>query len=385
LASLGTIRVKILIAPDKFKGSLSADAVATAIAHGVYRVAADATVDLCPVADGGEGTVAALTAATGGKLVTRRVTGPLPDMSVDATFGLLPDGVAVIEMAAASGLALVPVDQRDPMAATSFGTGQLLAAARRAGASRVILGIGGSATIDAGIGCAQAAGLTILLADGEPVHDTEPLCGRDLERVVLIKHGRGGAVDRLRIEVACDVTNPLLGPDGAARVYGPQKGATPEQVEWFDQQLRQLATRTGKLDVAARAGAGAAGGLGFAMMAYFGATLRPGIELVLQTVGFRERLAGVDLCITGEGRLDGQTASGKTVHGVASACKSAGVPCIAIAGCCSEGVEVLKNAGLTDFVTLVGNGVTIERAMTDAASLLSDRAVEVVRKWTGPR
>lgn len=377
--------MKILIAPDKFKGSLDASAVTNAIAAGVRRVLPDAALDLCPVADGGEGTVTALVAATGGKLFTRTVTGPLPEMKVDATFGLLPGGVAVIEMAAASGLALLPVDGRDPMATTSFGTGQLLAAARQVGASHAILGIGGSATIDGGIGCAQAAGLTVLLRDGEPVYDTEPLCGRDLERVVLIKHGRGGAVDRLTIEVACDVTNPLLGPDGAAHVYGPQKGATPDQVRWFDEQLRLLATRTGKTDVASLPGAGAAGGLGFAMMAYFGATLRPGIELVLQTVGFHDRLTGVDLCITGEGRLDGQTASGKAVHGVALACKAAGVPCVAIAGCCGDGVETLKDAGLTDSFTLVGEAVSPERAMAEAAGLLGDRAEQVARRCLSSR
>ena len=373
--------MKFLIAPDKFKGSLSASEVADAIAAGVRDVHPDADIDVCPVADGGEGTVNALIAATGGKLITRTVVGPLPEMKVDATFGLLPGNVAVIEMAAASGLALLSTDQRDPMATTTFGTGQLLAAAREVGATRVILGIGGSATIDAGIGCAQAAGLTVLLQDGEPVYDTEPLCGRDLERVVLIKHGRGGAVDRLSIDVACDVTNPLLGDNGAAAVYGPQKGASADDVKWFDQQLRHLATRTGKLDIAEKPGAGAAGGLGFAMLAYFGATLTPGIELVLNAVRFRERLKGVDLCITGEGRLDAQTAAGKAVHGVASACKDASVPCVAIAGSIDNDAAATKIDGLSSVVSLVSEGVTVDRAMTEAASLIRARTKQFLIDW----
>ncbi|HEV7301857.1 MAG TPA: glycerate kinase [Tepidisphaeraceae bacterium] len=377
--------MRILIAPDKFKGSLSAVEVADAIARGVGRAVASATVDRCPIADGGEGTVAALVSAMGGRLISERVTGPLPEMKVDAVFGLLPNDVAVVEMAAASGLALLPPSDRDPMATTTFGTGELLAAAARRGAKKVILGIGGSATIDAGIGCAQAAGLTVLLADGEPVHDTEPLCGRDLERVVLIKHGRGGAVDRLTIEVACDVTNPLLGPDGAAAVYGPQKGASATDVQWFDEKLRQLATRTGKLDIAGRPGAGAAGGLGFAMMAYFNASLRPGIELVLEACRFHGRLAGVDLCITGEGGLDGQTASGKAVHGVAAACKTAGVPCIAIAGSLGEGHERLRDVGITRIISLVDESTDVATAMRDAAALVERRAETAVAAFVGDR
>ncbi len=377
--------MRILIAPDKFKGSLSAGEVASAMAVGVRRVIPNAEIDLCPVADGGEGTVAALVAATGGTIVTRTVTGPLPEQKVEAAFGMLPGNVAVIEMAAASGLALVPVDQRDPMATTTFGTGELLTAARDLGATKVILGIGGSATIDAGIGCAQASGLTVILEEGEPVAMTEPLCGRDIDRVVLIKQGRGGAADRLTIEVACDVTNPLLGPNGAAAVYGPQKGATPEAVQWFDEQLKAMATRTGKLQQAGFAGAGAAGGLGFAMLAYFNATLRPGITLVLDACKFTERVAGVDLCLTGEGRLDGQTASGKAVHGVALACKSVSVPCIAIAGGIGAGIDVLERDGLTGYTSLVREGVTVDRAIREAKSLLADRAEEVLRHFVEKR
>lgn len=326
--------MRIVIAPDKFKGSLTAPEVAAAIAVGVRRARPGAVVDLCPLADGGEGTVDALVAATGGRIERRRVTGPLAEMKVDAAFGVTGDGrTAVVEMAAASGLALLAPGDRDPMSTTTFGTGELLVAAAKLGVAEIVLGIGGSATIDAGVGCAQACGLPVILAEGEPVSATEPLCGRDLERVVLVKHGRGSPVERARVTVACDVTNPLFGPDGAAAVYGPQKGATPGQVAWFDAALRGLAERTGKLPEAQMPGAGAAGGLGFGMLAYFpNATLRRGVEIVFDAVKLRDRLAGADLCVTGEGRLDSSSLHGKAPVAVADLCRELGVPCVAVVG-----------------------------------------------------
>lgn len=372
--------MKIVIAPDKFKGSLSAAAAADAIAAGVRRAIPGAQLDCCPIADGGEGTVAALVAATGGQLVTRRVTGPLPEMRVDATFGFLGDGqTAVIEMAAASGLALLKPDERDPMATTTFGTGELLVAARELGATRCILGIGGSATVDGGIGCAQAAGLPVLLADGEPVSPTEPLCGRDLDRVLLIKHGRGSPVERMQITVACDVTNPLFGPTGAAEIFGPQKGATPDQVRELDALLRQLAGRTGKLAEAQQPGAGAAGGLGFAMLAYFGATLRSGIETVIDATNLRERLAGADLCITGEGRLDTQSLHGKAPIGVARLCRELAVPCVALAGSLGDGLAPLRDAGLLAWFSICDRPMDLARATQEAPALLERAAENVAR------
>src|SRR5690348_8542604 len=267
--------MRIVLAPDKFKGSLGAPDVCAAMARGLRAADPSVDIDTCPMADGGEGTVAALVAATGGRLETRRVAGPLPEMRVDATFGVLGDGhTAVIEMAAASGLALLKPEDRNPLNTTTFGTGELLMAAASMGVRQIVLGIGGSATVDGGIGCAQACGLPVILEGGEPVSPTEPLCGRDLESVVLIKHGRGSSIERVRITVACDVSNPLFGPDGAAEIFGPQKGATPQQVRWLDQALHGLAERTGKLAEARTPGAGAAGGLGFAMLAFFGAALR---------------------------------------------------------------------------------------------------------------
>ncbi|MEA2710716.1 MAG: glycerate 2-kinase [Phycisphaerales bacterium] len=367
--------MKVVIAPDKFKDSLSAEEVSRAIARGLRG----ADVDLCPVADGGEGTVAALVAATGGRFETRTVTGPLPDMRVDATFGILGDGTtAVVEMAAASGLALLPPEDRDPMRTTTYGTGELLLEAAKLGAREIILGIGGSATVDGGIGCAQACGLPVILDEIGPADIREPLVGEDLRRVVLIKHARGSPLDRVKITVACDVTNPLFGDHGAARIFGPQKGATPEQVEELDQLLRQLATRCGKLAEAETPGAGAAGGLGFAMLAFFNAQLRPGFDIVADAVKLRDRLREASLCITGEGRLDASSLDGKAAVGVARLCKSLDVPCIAIVGSADESAMPKLNALFTKILSLLRPPMSLDDAIRNAAALLEQRAAEAL-------
>lgn len=364
--------MRVVIAPDKFKDCLTAQEVADAMVAGVRLADSLAEIECCPIADGGEGTVAALVSATGGKLLTRRVTGPLPEMKVDATFGILGDGeTAVIEMAAASGLALLRPEDRDPLATTTFGTGELLQEAVRLGARKIILGIGGSATCDAGIGCAQACGFTVLTRDGDPVSPTEPLCGRDLAHVLTVKRGRGEVTNGVQITVACDVTNPLFGPDGAAPVYGPQKGASPSTVAWLDEQLRALAARMGCLDIATTAGAGAAGGLGFGMMAYFGAALRRGIDIVLETTNLRDHLRNADLCLTGEGRFDSQSLSGKAVAGVARACKEAGVPCVVLAGCIEGGAsESFRSHGIAAVFSILDAPMSLESAMKHAPELI---------------
>ena len=378
-----TVDMRILIAPDKFKGSLSAAGAAAAMAEGVRDVVPSAAVDVCPMADGGEGTVDVLLAAGGGRRVACRVVGPLPERSVEASFALLDDGSAVVEMAAASGLALLDVADRDPLRTTSFGTGQLVAAAVAAGARRILLTIGGTATVDGGIGCVQACGFTVLTTDGEPTSPTEPLCGRDLDRVLMVKRGRGEVTAGVAVVAACDVVNPLCGPAGAARVFGPQKGATPEAVEWLDAQLRRLA----QLHPAAaeRPGAGAAGGIGFAVAAYFGGELVGGFDLVADAVGFDARLVGVDLCLTGEGRLDATSAGGKTVGGVGRRCAAAGVPCIAVVGSIAPGVAL--PAGIESVASLVDRTITVEEASRDAAVWVRRRTAEVVRDrigWRGP-
>jgi glycerate kinase len=374
--------MRIVIAPDKFKDCLTAPQVADAIARGIRAARPDAQLDLCPMADGGEGTVDALVAATRGRIEHRRVTGPLPEMKVDAKFGVLGDRTtAVVEMAAASGLALLKPFDRNPLNTTTFGTGELLvAAATTPGITLIILGIGGSATVDGGIGCAQACGLPVILDGGEPVAMTEPLCGRDLPSIVLVKHGRGSPVERMKITVACDVTNPLYGPNGAAPVFGPQKGATPGVVRELDGALRALAQRLGKQAEANTPGAGAAGGLGFAMLAFFGATLRSGIDIVSDAVALRRRLEGADLCITGEGRLDASSLSGKTVGGVAGLCRSMGVPCVALVGSFGAGFEQVLDELDLDAEAITPAGMSLEDAIARAPDLLGEAAAKAVSK-----
>jgi glycerate kinase len=262
------------------------------------------------------------------------------------------------------------------MATTTFGTGELMVEAVRRGAKRILLGIGGSATTDGGIGALQACGFPVLLEDGEPTSMTEPLCGQDLARVVLIKHGRGGPIDGIPIEVACDVTNPLFGANGAARIFGPQKGATPQQVEELDEMLQQLATRTGKLAEAQTPGAGAAGGLGFGLIAFAGAKLRPGVEIVIEATKLRERLTGANLCITGEGRFDQTSLGGKTPVGVLRVCQEMRVPCALLAGVIADANPVA--AGFKSAESL-SPPASLDEAMTHGAALLSMHAEQIVK------
>jgi glycerate kinase len=383
---IGRIRMRIVIAPDKFKDCLSAPAVADAIAAGLRRADPQVSLDLCPMADGGEGTVDALVRATGGRLVSHRVTGPLPEMKVEATFGILGDGMtAVIEMAAASGLHLLKPEDRNPLNTTTFGTGELLLAAAKLGVKRIILGIGGSATNDAGLGCAQAAGLPVVLESGEYAAATEPLTGHDIDSVVLVKHGRGSPIDGVEILVACDVSNPLFGANGAAAVFGPQKGATPEQVGELDDSVRRLAERLGKTELAQIAGAGAAGGLGFGMLAFFNATLRPGIEIVMEATRLRERLKSADLCFTGEGRLDASSLCGKTPIGVARLCGELGVPCVALAGAVEGDLASAPPEGLSAWFSICDKPMSLDRAMAEAPQLLGSTAEHVARVFVAGR
>ena len=368
--------MRIVVAPDKFKGCLAAREVAAAIAAGIRRADPSAVIEQIPMADGGEGTVDALVAATGGRFVTRTVTGPLPGTRVNATYGMLGDGrTAVIEMAAASGLALLRPEERNPERTTTYGTGELILSA---GAERIILGIGGSATTDGGLGCAQACGVRFEMSDGT-IRTTgqAPLTGGDLanvRRTVIARSVIGGA-----IRVACDVDNPLYGPRGAARVFRPQKGATPEQVERLDAGLRQLAAVVGEEDVARVPGAGAAGGLGFGLMAFLNARLQPGFEIVAEAVGLRERLAGADLVITGEGRLDESSLGGKTVIGVARVCRELGVRCVALVGSVGAGADGALAEGLASYHVVSDPAMDVGEAMKHAAELLATKAEELMR------
>lgn len=371
--------MRVVIAPDKFKGSLSASEAAEAMAHGVARAAPGVAIDRVPMADGGEGTVAALVAATGGSFREVAVHGPMGEPIV-APFGLLGDGrTAAIEMAAASGLVLVPAERRDPMVATTRGTGELLLAAIAAGARRVIVGIGGSATNDGGAGLGQALGFRLLDDEGR---DLAP-GGGSLGRLARIDaSGRRCELDGIEIAVACDVTNPLCGPRGASAVYGPQKGATPAMVAVLDANLAHFAAIVERdLGVSIRdlPGSGAAGGLGGGLVAFASGRLEPGINLVIEAVDLRRRLEGADLCLTGEGALDEQSTFGKTAVGVGRLSRALGCPVLALAGSIGPGAEATLEAGLDAYFSICPGPITLDQAMARAGKLLEEATAQAVR------
>ncbi len=345
-------------------------------------MASDASLELIPMADGGEGTVRALVEAVGGAYAHTSVSGPLGE-AVSAEWGRLDERRAVIEMAAASGLALVAEGRRDPERTTTFGTGQLLRAAIDAGCSEIIVGIGGSATCDGGAGAAQAWGVRFLDQEGRRLPDG--LSGGMLDRIARID--MGACDPRMRavaIRIACDVENPLTGPNGAAAVYGPQKGATPEQVERLDANLAHLAeviARDLGKDVRGFPGAGAAGGLGAGLVAFADAELQPGIDLVMRAVRFAERVEGADLILTGEGRLDRQSVMGKTLAGIARHAESKGIPIIALAGALGEGVEACDRL-LDRYEAMTPEGMPLQEAMARAAELLEAATGRVIRDFT---
>jgi glycerate kinase len=377
--------MRVVIAPDKFKGSLTALEAAEAMARGLSRVDSSAEIDRVPMADGGEGTVAALVAATGGSYRTVTVTGPLGE-PVAASFGLLGDGrTAVLEMASASGLWLVPPGLRDPLRATTRGTGQLLLAALEAGARRVIVGIGGSATNDGGAGLGQALGFRLLDTHGR---ELEP-GGGELDRLARIERTDLAAVlGSATIAVACDVTNPLCGPRGASAVYGPQKGATPEMVARLDRNLGHFADIVARdLDVAVRdiPGSGAAGGLGGGLVAFAGGRLEGGVNLVIEAVNLRERLHAADLCLTGEGALDGQSAFGKTAVGVARLAHSLRCPTLAVAGSIGPGAEAVLEQGVDAYFSICPGPVPIDEAIERASELLENATAQAVRAFLAGR
>ena len=378
--------MRVVVAPDKFRGSLSAPEAADALARGVFRAEPGAIVNAIPMADGGEGTVEALVIATGGTFQCERVAGPLGE-PVLARFGWLGGGggdgrrTAVIEMAAASGLALVPLGLRDVMRASTWGTGQLVLAALDGGAARIVLGIGGSATNDGGAGLAQALGVRLLDGEGREIGPGGGELGR-LERID--RAGLDERVGRVAFEVACDVTNPLCGPNGASAVFGPQKGATAGQVVALDWNLSRLAAIVARdLGVAMhdRPGAGAAGGLGGGLLAFLGGRLGPGVALVIEALGLAGRLDGADLCLTGEGSLDGSTAGGKTAVGVARLARRLGVPTLALAGTIGPGAEAVLLEGVEAYFSLCSRPLTLDEAIGDAAALLEAAAEQAVRAF----
>ena len=377
--------MRIVVAPNAFKGSLTALEAAEAIAQGVLSVARDAEISLVPIADGGDGTVEALVEATHGERRLVRVRGPLSE-PVDAEYGLISGGkTAVIEMAKAAGLALLPPDRRDPRLTTTYGVGQLIQHAYDLGARHFVIGIGGSATNDGGAGMAQALGYHLLDESGREL----PAGGLALQRLARIHVGgvHGNWKDA-RVEVACDVSNPLTGPQGASVIYGPQKGATPAMVAELDAALERLAQvihRDLGVDVEGIPGAGAAGGLGAGLVAFTGARLAPGAEMVMEALAFDQRLSGASLVITGEGRLDSQTARfGKGPAAVARHARNAGIPVIGIGGSVADETELaLLFNGVESSIT---EPMTLEAAMRDARDRLGMAAARALRNLlTGKR
>lgn len=377
--------LEVVVAPDKFRGSLSAAEAARAMARGVRAADPGAVVSEVPMADGGEGTLDALVSATGGEIREADVIGPLGN-PVRARFGLLGDGrTAVLEMASASGLVLVPSEQRDPSKSTTWGTGELLLAAAAAGARRVILGIGGSATNDGGAGLAQALGYRLLDREGRPIGPG----GASLAQLDRIDaSGRDQRLAGLEVAVACDVDNPLCGPRGASAVYGPQKGATPEMITRLDENLRHFArviARDLGRDVLELPGAGAAGGLGGGLVAFADGRLEPGVSLVIQTVGLADRLRGAELCLTGEGAIDASSAFGKTAVGVARLARSLGCPVLALAGTLEAGYEAVLGQGIEAVFSICPGPIALKDAVARAGPLLERAAEQAVRAFLSGR
>jgi glycerate kinase len=373
--------MKVVIAPDSFKESAAAPDVAAAIAEGWRRVSPRDELVLAPMADGGEGTVDALVSATGGRHVRARVTGPLGNV-VSAQYGVLGDNrTAVIEMAAASGLPLVPPDRRDPRFTTTKGTGDMLRHAIDAGMREIIIGIGGSATNDGGAGMARALGYRFLDADGGEL----PPGGAALARLAKIDTaGRHPGLNECRIRVACDVDNKLCGRYGAAKVFGPQKGASPATAKELDAAMlrfgRVVEAQLG-VPVLNIRGGGAAGGLGAGLVAFAGATLESGVALVAEACGLADMIRDADLVITGEGKIDAQSAGGKTPVGVASIAKRLNVPVIAFAGALGEGYQGLCALGLDAIFGICPAPMSIEQAMAETEKNLANTAENVARTF----
>jgi glycerate 2-kinase len=371
--------LKILVAPNAFKESLSAMEAVEAISQGILRVLPDAQIIKIPIADGGDGTLEAVVAGTRGKIYRAKVLDPL-GRPITAEFGITGDEkTAIVEMSRASGLALVPPDKRNPMRTTSYGTGELIKAALRRRVQNILLGIGGSATVDGGVGALQALGVDFIDKKGQPVapggEGLLSLNHIDLKR--LDPHLR-----QVRLLVACDVDNPLTGPKGSAAVFGPQKGATPDMVKKLDKALARLAelirTLTGE-DVAGIPGAGAAGGIAGSFKGLLGAQLRPGSDLVFDLLKVKSVLPKVDLVITGEGRIDFQTPFGKGPGMLAKLAKRHIIPVVGIAGAVAEPIDELFHQGFTAIFSIVNRPMELEFAMQNAASLMRSSAEQIAR------
>jgi len=373
--------MKIIAAPDSFKGSLSAIRAAEAIEEGIKIVFKDAEVVKVPIADGGEGTVDAIITAANGEIIYKEVAGPL-NRPVNAKMAIINGGgTAVIEMAEASGITLVTDKEKNPLVTTTYGTGELILEAINRNCKRIVIGIGGSATNDCGAGMAQALGFKLLDEHMSQIG----FGGGELSKVKEIKMSPlYDKIKDIEIIVACDVTNPLCGQKGASAIFGPQKGATPNMVNLLDSNLSyfgDIIKRDLKKDVKDIPGAGAAGGLGAALIAFLDARLMRGVEMVLDAVNFDDKLRDADLVITGEGRIDSQSVFGKVPMGVAKAAKKYGVPVIAVGGSIGDGAEALYDVGVDAIACIMTHPMSLEFAMTNSFELLKSAVERLMRVY----
>lgn len=357
--------MKIVIAPDSFKENMTSLEVAAAIEKGIKQVIPDAICVIVPMADGGEGTVQSLVDATQGRIIRKTVVGPLGE-PVDAHYGFLGNGqTAVIEMAEASGLPLVAKDQRNPLKTTSYGTGQLIIDALEQGADEIIIGIGGSSTNDGGAGMAQALGVRFTDRDNTEISDYAS--GGMLDQIAKIDISSLDArIRQVQIQVACDVDNPLCGERGASTVFGPQKGATPEMVMTLDNNLEHFADLIHNnlgTNVKDLAGAGAAGGLGAGLVAFCNAAMKSGVDIVIAATDLRKALEGADLAITGEGKVDFQTAFGKTPSGVARVARETNTPVVAIGGALADDARGVFEHGIDGLESAAARDMSLEEAI----------------------
>ena len=370
--------MKIVIAPDSFKGSNSSMAVATRIETGIRRVFPEVEIVKIPIADGGEGTVEALVAGAGGRIYTADVKGPMGE-DCKAEYAILTNGTAALEMAASSGLPMVAQGKRNPLVATTYGVGQMIIAAIERGATDIVIGLGGSATNDGGIGMAQALGVSFKDANGNELG----FGGGPIAKLASIDvSGLDERIKNVKITIASDVNNPLCGPKGASAIFGPQKGADPEMVKLLDKNLAHYAEIVKQqlgIDQINTPGAGAAGGLGFGLLVFCGARLNSGIETMLDAVRFEEKLENCDIVVTGEGKIDGQSAFGKVPVGVAGRARRLGIPVLAIVGDIGDGAEAVYDFGIDSIMSTVNRAMPLSEAIARGGELLEEGAERAMR------
>ncbi len=377
--------LKILVAPNAFKGSLTADQAALAMAQGIQKISPEIQVIPIPVSDGGDGLVPAMAKAMGGQILKVNVNDPRKrPVTADFLFNS-SKSTAIIEMALASGLAVLPPDLQDPTLTTTFGTGELIRAALDKGVTHILMGIGGSATCDGGMGAAAALGYKFRDKNGRSL----PPIGASLNRVAAIdKDEVDPRLAGVTFSVACDVTNPLTGPNGASFVFSSQKGASPDQVRELDKGLAhfgQIIARELDVDITTLKGAGAAGGLGGGMKAFFNAKLLPGIDMVLDLVDFHSQVKTADLVLTTEGRVDSQTQFNKAPAGVARAAKAANVPCFGLCGSLGKDIQTLHTLGMDAVFSICPGPITLDAAMDEAFDLLACATEQAVRAFLSGR